>query len=155
MVISNYNSFRVLFDKIASVLFYWKIHSYFSIGNGHPREPALCRLYRHTFVPYIRRAKSAIPDCLFIFNIWLIFLEKARLVIFTIFICSSDDYMAEMVFLLKVDWPPRLSEVIPRARRASTDRKAINSDPCRRYVCTDLTSSFIECQVLCNTFTIS
>ena len=24
----------------------------FSIGNGQPREPALCQLYRHTFVPY-------------------------------------------------------------------------------------------------------
>ena len=25
--------------------------SYFSIGNGQPGEPALCQLYRHTFVP--------------------------------------------------------------------------------------------------------
>ena len=25
---------------------------YFSIGNGQPVEPALCQLYRHTFVPY-------------------------------------------------------------------------------------------------------
>ena len=25
---------------------------YFNIGNGQPREPALCQLYRHTFVPY-------------------------------------------------------------------------------------------------------
>ena len=24
---------------------------YSSIGNGQPREPALCQLYRHTFVP--------------------------------------------------------------------------------------------------------
>jgi len=28
-----------------------KIYLYFSIGNGQPREPALCQLYRHTFVP--------------------------------------------------------------------------------------------------------
>jgi len=28
------------------------MHLYFSIGNGQPREPALCQLYRHTFVPY-------------------------------------------------------------------------------------------------------
>ena len=28
------------------------MYLYFSIGNGQPREPALCQLYRHTFVPY-------------------------------------------------------------------------------------------------------
>ena len=27
---------------------------YFSPGNGQPREPALCQLYRHTFVPYTK-----------------------------------------------------------------------------------------------------
>ena len=54
LLISNDNSFRVLFDKIASVYFIWKIYLYFSIGNGQPREPALCQLYRHTFVPYTR-----------------------------------------------------------------------------------------------------
>jgi len=58
VVISNHNSFRVLFDKIASVYFVYsvyfmrKIYPYFSIGNGRPREPALCQLYRHTFVPH-------------------------------------------------------------------------------------------------------
>ena len=33
---------------------FWEIYSYFSIGNGQPREPALCQLYRYrrTFVPY-------------------------------------------------------------------------------------------------------
>ena len=51
MLISNHNSFRVLFDEIASA-FFWKIYSYFSIGNGQPSEPALCQLYRRTFVPY-------------------------------------------------------------------------------------------------------
>ena len=25
---------------------------YYSIGNGQPRKPALCQLYRHTIVPY-------------------------------------------------------------------------------------------------------
>jgi len=25
---------------------------YFHIGNGQPREPALCQLYRHSFVAY-------------------------------------------------------------------------------------------------------
>jgi len=50
LVISNHNSFRVPFDKIAFVYFIWKIYLYFSIGNGEPREPALCQLYRHTFV---------------------------------------------------------------------------------------------------------
>ena len=48
--ISNRNSFRVLFEKIAYVYFVWKIYLYFSIGNGQPGEPALCQLYRHTFV---------------------------------------------------------------------------------------------------------
>jgi len=42
----------VLFDKIASVYFIGKIYKYFSIGNVQPREPALCQLYRRTFVPY-------------------------------------------------------------------------------------------------------
>ena len=26
---------------------------YFSIGNGQARKPALCQLYRRTFVPYL------------------------------------------------------------------------------------------------------
>ena len=50
--ISNHNCFRVLFDKIAFVYFIGKICLDFSIGNGQPREPALCQLYQHTFVPY-------------------------------------------------------------------------------------------------------
>ena len=55
--ISSRNSFRVLFDKIASAYFIWKIHLYFSIGNGQRTEPALCQLYRRTFVPvWPRRA---------------------------------------------------------------------------------------------------
>ena len=49
---------RVLFDKIASVQFIWKIYLSSSIGNGHPREPALCQLYRHTVVPYITESLS-------------------------------------------------------------------------------------------------
>ena len=51
LVISNHNSFRVLFDKIASVYFISKIYLYFIIENGQSRKPALCQLYRHTFVP--------------------------------------------------------------------------------------------------------
>ena len=53
-LISNHNSFRVLFDKIAYVYFIRKKYFYldFSTGNGQPGEPALCQLYRHTFVPY-------------------------------------------------------------------------------------------------------
>ena len=51
LVISNHNSFRMLLDKVVPVYFIWKIYLYFSIGNGQPREPALCKLYRH-FVPY-------------------------------------------------------------------------------------------------------
>jgi len=52
LVISNHNSFRELFDNIASVYFIWKIYLYFRSGNGQPREPALRQLYQHTFVPY-------------------------------------------------------------------------------------------------------
>jgi len=52
----KYNSFRVLFDKIASVYFICKKILYFSIGNGQPREPALCQLYRRTFVPCVKEA---------------------------------------------------------------------------------------------------
>ena len=52
LVISNHNSFLVLTDKTAFVYFIWKMYLYqFSIGNGQPREQALCQLYRHTFVP--------------------------------------------------------------------------------------------------------
>jgi len=52
LLISNHNSFRVLFlfEKNVWNQFY---HLYFSTGNGQPRESALCQLYRHTFVPYI------------------------------------------------------------------------------------------------------
>jgi len=42
----------VLFDKIASV-YLKNIYLYFGIGNGQPRKPALCQLYRHIFVPYL------------------------------------------------------------------------------------------------------
>ena len=42
----------MLFDKIAFVYFIGKIYLYFSIGNGQPMEPALCQLYRCTFVRY-------------------------------------------------------------------------------------------------------
>jgi len=38
MVISNHNSFWVLFDKIASIYFSRKIYSCFSIGNGLPAQ---------------------------------------------------------------------------------------------------------------------
>jgi len=43
LVISNQNSFRVLFDKIASAYFTRKLCLCFSTGNGQPREPALCQ----------------------------------------------------------------------------------------------------------------
>ena len=51
LVISNHNSFRVLFDKIASVYFFRKMYLYFSIGNDQPRKPALCQLYRPPSFP--------------------------------------------------------------------------------------------------------
>ena len=61
LVISNHNSFRALFEKIASVYFLWKIYLYFCVGNGQPRELALCQLYRHTFVPFRHYFISSIP----------------------------------------------------------------------------------------------
>jgi len=51
-VLSNHDSFRVLSDKLLPYILSEKICLYFSIGNGQPREPALCQLYRRTFVPY-------------------------------------------------------------------------------------------------------
>ena len=61
MPTSNHNSFRVLFDKVASVLFYLKMCLYFSTGNGQPTERALRQLYQHTFVPYIGKRKAWFP----------------------------------------------------------------------------------------------
>jgi len=60
--ISYHNRFRVLCDKIASAYFIWKIYLYFNIGNGQPREPALCQLYRHTFVPYTSMRTLAVKQ---------------------------------------------------------------------------------------------
>ena len=50
LVISNHDSFRVLFDNLHPYVF--KIYLYFSIGNGQPREPVLCQLNPYSFVPY-------------------------------------------------------------------------------------------------------
>jgi len=61
-VTSNRNSFRVLFDKIASVCFIWKMYLYFSVGNGQPGEPALCQLYRHAVVPHETGGPSCSPE---------------------------------------------------------------------------------------------
>ena len=58
MLISKHNSFRLLFDTIASVYFIWKIYLYLSTVNGQPREPALCQLYRRTVVPYRSTAEK-------------------------------------------------------------------------------------------------
>ena len=51
LLISNHDSFRVPFDKIASVYFIWQLYLYFVLemaipGNWH------CQLYQHTLVPY-------------------------------------------------------------------------------------------------------
>ena len=60
MLILKHNCYQVLFDKIASV-YLKKIYLYFSSKKGQPREPALCQLYRHTFVPYSACRNSACP----------------------------------------------------------------------------------------------
>jgi len=57
LLISNHSSFRVLFDKIASVYFIWKIYLYFITGNGQPRKTALCQLYRHPSFPIKQELK--------------------------------------------------------------------------------------------------
>ena len=52
MVITNRNGFRVLFDlKLLPYVLFEKIYLYVCYRNGQPREPALCHLYRHTFLP--------------------------------------------------------------------------------------------------------
>ena len=51
LLISNHNSFRVLFDKLAFVCFICETYYYLSVGNGQSRELALCQLYRRTFDP--------------------------------------------------------------------------------------------------------
>ena len=56
LVISNHNSFRVLFDKIVSVYFI----------------AALCQLYRHTFVPYRRHQTPPLPRCCPLWVTWSI-----------------------------------------------------------------------------------
>jgi len=38
--------------KLLPYILFEKMYLYFSIGNGPPSDPALCPLYRHTFVPY-------------------------------------------------------------------------------------------------------
>ena len=62
LVISNRNSLRVLSDKISSEYFIRKTYLHFSIGNGQP-EPALCQLYRHTFVPCALTRWSSYSQC--------------------------------------------------------------------------------------------
>ena len=42
--------------KLLPCILFEKKYLYFSMGNGQPREPALCQLYRHIFVPYFTRA---------------------------------------------------------------------------------------------------
>jgi len=46
------NSFRGCLTKLLPYILFQKIYLYFGAGNGRPREPALCQLYRHSFVPY-------------------------------------------------------------------------------------------------------
>ena len=71
-VISNHNSFRVPFDKIASVYFIWKMYLYFGIGNGQPRNRhgANCigtlsfPIHTH-FIVSCRQVESQTPHTLF------------------------------------------------------------------------------------------
>jgi len=50
---TSWHSIERNYVTVTLRIFYLKnIYLYFSTGNGQPREPALCHLYRHTFVPY-------------------------------------------------------------------------------------------------------
>ena len=55
LLISNHNSFRVLFDKLLPCILFENHIYILASKNGQPREPALYQLYRQTFVPYITR----------------------------------------------------------------------------------------------------
>ena len=44
----------MLFHKVAPYISFEKKYLYLSIAHGQPREPALCQLYRHTFLPYMK-----------------------------------------------------------------------------------------------------
>ena len=59
LLMSNRNSFSLI--KLLPYILFEKIYLYFSIENGQPREPAPCRLYRHTFVPYYTTLPRQIP----------------------------------------------------------------------------------------------
>ena len=61
LIISNRNSSRLLFDKekLRPYILFEKIHLHFSVEHGQPSKPALCQLYRHTFVPYVTRIPAA------------------------------------------------------------------------------------------------
>jgi len=51
LLISTRNSFRVLFDKIASVYFLFEKYIYIlALEMVSAWEPALCQLYQHTCV---------------------------------------------------------------------------------------------------------
>jgi len=47
----------------ATFTFSHGVYLYFSTGNGQPREPALCQLYRRTFVPYSWIRHFTIAHC--------------------------------------------------------------------------------------------
>ena len=49
-----------LIKLLLYILFEKYIHLYLSVGNGQPWEPALCQLYRHTFVPYYYHSLSCV-----------------------------------------------------------------------------------------------
>jgi len=123
LVISNNSSFRVLFDKIASVYFIWKMYLYFSIGNGQPREPSLCQLYRHTFVPYNLFLPSAKLG-----HHWLRVLERITFEVATLMYRalhgSAPPYLASS-FTCVADMPHRR-----RLRSASTEQ--LDVPTCRR-----------------------
>jgi len=81
-VILNHNSFRVLccLIKLLPYISFEK-YFYFSIGNGQPRESALCHMYRHTFVSL--QGKFG--------EVW---------------ICGSGDMLASIVYVPLFPAPP-------------------------------------------------
>ena len=43
--------------KLLSHILFEK-YIYFRTGKGQPREPALCQLYRYTFIGYVQAARN-------------------------------------------------------------------------------------------------
>jgi len=53
LAISNHNSFRMLSKKLLPYILFEKYTNILALDIASPEKPALCQLYRHTFVPFV------------------------------------------------------------------------------------------------------